>query len=153
MYKIIIYTKYLKNTLGIFVHNYLSIPDIDIEIHPGQFFYGTHHTVGKFKKNSKPVKELIFCDICVRYLLYNARYLSDVWYYPILNCETLTRALTQHFPISFQTILITGIFTTIIIGIYKPILFIISILLLIVLLIYNNSSLKMLKDYCIHYNE
>ncbi|QBB28681.1 Ac81-like protein [Homarus gammarus nudivirus] len=150
-FDIIIYSKYIANTFGIFVHNYLSIPHMDLEIHPGKFFYGTHHNLGKFHKNSCPVKKMKFCKDCLDKLLVKARYLDDIWYYPILNCETLTRALTQHFPISFQTVLITGIFTTFIIGIDKPFMFIITTILLIILLLYNNSNYKFLADHCKHY--
>ncbi|UBZ25666.1 Ac81-like protein [Carcinus maenas nudivirus] len=151
-YDVLIYTKYLKNTLGIFVHNYIAIPSMELEIHPGRFLYGTHHNYGKFKKRSCVVKKMKFCDICMERMLTQANDLSNIWYYPILNCETLTRGLTQHVPISVQTILITGIFTTFIIGIQNPKLFIITFLLIIIQLIYNNSSYKLLTDHCIHYD-
>ncbi|UVX94937.1 Ac81-like protein [Callinectes sapidus nudivirus] len=151
-YTVTIYTKYLKNTCGLFVHNYIAFPELGLEIHPGRFFYGTHHNFGKFNKRTVPVKNMKFCGICVKHLLDQSNDLVNIWYYPILNCETLTRGLTQHLPISIQTILITGIFTTFIIGIQKPQLFIISLLFLIILLIYNNSCYKMLTDHCIHYD-
>lgn len=149
-YDIAIYTKYVKNTFGILVHNYFAIPQLHLEIHPGRFYYGTHHDYGKFKKRSECVKVMKFCELCVDYLLEKSTDLDDIWWYPILNCETLTRGLTQHIPISFQTILITCIFTTFIIGIQKVHLLLVVILFIIMLLIYNNTHYKMLKNKCIH---
>lgn len=153
IYDIIIYSKYVKNTFGIFVHNYFAIPELKLEIHPGRFYFGTHHNIGKFIRNSKCVKCMKFCGICIKLLLKQSIDMDDIWWYPILNCETLTRGLTQHIPISIQTLLITGIFTTFIIGIDKPYLLIITTLLIIILLIYNNSCYKLLKDHCIHLND
>ena len=150
-FKVIVYTKYLKNTFGVFVHNYIAIPELELEIHPGRFFFGTHHDFGTFKKRSEPVKTMTFCKSCLKHLLQKAQNLDDTWYYPIVNCEALTRGLTQHVPISFQTILITGIFTTFILGIQHNILFIVSFLFLVLLLFYNNSCYKWLGDSCVHY--
>lgn len=149
-YTVNVYTKYIKNTCGLFVHNYLTIPAIELEIHPGRFYYGTHHTLGRFKRNSMCVKQMLFCSVCIRDLLQRSLDLVDIWWYPILNCETLTRGLTQHFPLSIQTLLITGIFTTFIMGFKYSCFFIITIILSLMLLLYNNTSYKFLKDCCVH---
>lgn len=150
-YHIIIYSKSIKNTLNLIIHNYIAIPELNLEIHPGRFYYGTHHDIGKFKNRSEIITEMYFCKDCLDYLLYRARSLFDIWYYPILNCETLTRGLTQHFPLSIQTVLITGIFTSFIIGISNPIFFALTFFFILILLIYNNTKIKHFKASCIHY--
>ncbi|UHB41815.1 Ac81-like protein [Macrobrachium rosenbergii nudivirus] len=148
---IIIYSKTIKNTCGIFTHMYLAIPEMDLEIHPGRFFYGTHHDFGKFKNRSTKVKELQFCDKCLKVLLDESIYLFDVWYYPILNCETLSRALTQHVPISIQTILCTVVFTTFVLAISMNLkILLITLFFLLLLLLYNNLPYKFLNNTCIH---
>nr|WOZ57658.1 ac81-like protein [Menippe mercenaria nudivirus] len=136
--------------MGFFVHNYLAIPAFDLEIHPGRFFYGTHHNYGAFKNRSYCVKSMQFCKKCVTVLLKQSENQDSTWWYPIMNCETLTRGLTQHLPLSIQTILITGIFTTFILGIEKATFFIVTIIFILMLLIYNNTSYKLLKDRCVH---
>ena len=130
---------------------YLGIPSKGLEIHPGRFFYGTHHTLGQFQNRSIPVKHIYFCDACLPLLLEEACFLDDTWYYPIMNCETLTRALTQSYPLSIQTILSTGIFTTLILGIaINSYILFLTIFFILLLLAYNNLPYKFLPSTCIH---
>ncbi|UOT91836.1 Ac81-like protein [Aratus pisonii nudivirus] len=149
-YVVNVYTKYINNNFGLFVHNYLSIPYLQLEIHPGRFRFGSHHSLGKFKKNSYCNKSMLFCKDCLNLLLIQSRDMENLWWFPIMNCETLTRGLTQHLPISYQTIIITGIFTTFIIGIQEPYFFILTFILIVMLVLYNNNNFKMLKDTCVH---
>ncbi|UVT30872.1 ac81-like protein [Penaeus vannamei nudivirus] len=149
-YDVLIYSKSIKNTLNLFIHNYLSIPALELEIHPGRFYYGTHHTMGAFIKRSVIIKKLQFCEDCINKLLKQSYDLFKVWYYPIVNCETLTRGLTQNIPISIQTILITGAFTSLVIGISYPSVFLLTFLFIILLLLYNNFRFQLFRSTCIH---
>lgn len=148
---IYIYSKSIKNTMNIFTHKFFSIPDINLEIHPGQFFYGTHHTIGKFSNRSTLVGEHLMCQNCLTELLDAASDLSDIWYYPVINCETLTQGLLYHNAISYQTILCTIIITSFVLGISNPIFFLFCLFCLFLLLMLNNIHLKYAKSKCVHY--
>ena len=137
--------------LGLLSHHYLIFPSIELEIHPGKYYYGTHHTLGTFAKNSIKTGQYNLCPKCFKKILKESECLQDAWfYYPLINCETLTNGLLNKIPISIQS-LIVSIFTTASIlslkSIYMWNIIIISILILIVL---NNFSLSYKVDYCIH---
>lgn len=151
-YPINLFTKSCKNTCNVITHFYISIPHIQLDIHPGQFTFGTHHTTGTFPKNTKLIKTMYFCPNCLEYLLKRSKNLIDTWYYPIINCESLTRGLTQNVPISIQTILLTVAFTSLVVGIFNPYFLLVSILFVLILVVFNNSSYpnKSFDSYCIH---
>lgn len=150
MTTVYIYSKSLSNTCRLLTHFYFTIPKLDLEIHPGQFFSGTHHKLGTFKKHSVIVGEKVMCETCVDELLRDSRNLTDAWYYPVINCESLTRGLLYKNPISIQTILLTIVITFFLIGIAMPIYFIASLFFTILLILFNNIHVSYSVATCGH---
>lgn len=148
-----VYSKSIKNTLSLFTHNYFAIPALNLEIHPGQYLYGTHHDRGRFSKRSILIGKLNLCGNCLERLMKTSANLFDVWYYPLINCETLTRGLLYHDAISYQTVFGIIIFTAFVIGINKPIMFIVGLFFLFILLVINNLKFIYREKECIHLKE
>lgn len=148
-----IYSKSLNNTLKTITHLYITIPSLDMEIHPGQFFNGTHHKLGTFSKNSICVGQKTLCKKCMDLLLLKSIDLVDAWYYPIINCETLTRGLLYDNAISVQTIFLTIIVTFFIIGLMKSIYLLVCLFFIILLILFNNTTVLYSVDACPHYIE
>lgn len=145
-----IYSKSFKNTLNIFLHNYFSIPKLSLDIHPGQFLFGTHHTKGSFPNRTNKIGEVILCEKCLKNLLEKSQNLINAWYYPIINCETLTRGLVYENPISYQTILVTLIFTSFILAISNISMIFVTIFFIIILIYLNNSRKMFGNSKCRH---
>ncbi|QLI62442.1 Ac81 [Dikerogammarus haemobaphes nudivirus] len=150
MTSVFIYSKAINKTLRVITHIYFTIPSLDLEIHPGQFFNGTHHKLGTFKRESVKIGEKKLCDICLQKLLQISLDLTSAWYYPIINCESLTRGLIYTNPISLQTIFLTIILTFFIIGILTPIYFFCSLFFTISLIVHNNINIFYSVDMCLH---
>lgn len=146
-----VYSKSLNNTLRAITHLYFTIPSMGLEIHPGQFFYGTHHTIGAFRKNSICIGEKTLCDKCMNKLLIQSGDLTDAWYYPIINCESMTRGLLYDNAISIQTIFLTIILTFFIIGLIESIYLYICLIFIILLILFNNVNILYSVDVCPHY--
>jgi len=142
----------VNKTFRIITHIYFTIPSLNLEIHPGQFFHGTHHTLGAFKRASVCVGEKKLCEKCLKDLLRNSINLTDAWYYPVINCETMTRGLIYTNPISIQTIFLTIIITFFIIGILTPIYLLGSLFFTIGLILFNNINVLYSVDTCEHYS-
>lgn len=148
-----VYSKSLNNTLKAITHLYFTIPSMGLEIHPGQFFYGTHHTIGMFRKNSVCIGEKTLCKKCMEILLKESNDLTEAWYYPIINCESMTRGLLYSNPISIQTIFLTIIVTFFIIGLIESIYLYICLIFIILLILFNNVNILYSVDVCPHYIE
>lgn len=99
--------KSVKNTLGLFNHYFVRIPSLYLEIHPGAYYGGTHHNLDTTKKYVI-TETIVCCNDCLDHILTESLNMTHLWYYPIINCETLTRGLCNKVPISIQTILFTG---------------------------------------------
>ncbi|UBZ25568.1 Ac81-like protein [Crangon crangon nudivirus] len=145
-----LYTKYLNKFINIFNHNYITVPSHDIEIHPGNFRYGTHHTLGSYAKKSHLISSISLCDPCINRLLEASYNLSRTWFFPIVNCETLSRGLVQQVPISYQTIMGTIIVSSFILSIHYPFMLIICIVFIIWLIYMNNITPQADSYECIH---
>lgn len=136
-YEINICTAHTAISLGLFQHYFIQIPQLQLEIHPGRYKYGTHHTLG-FKTNYTVKKTSILCEYCLTQLLTRSTTVSPTWwYYPIINCETLTVGLVDKQPLSIQLLLSLAILTTGIMSIWMTSIWIIAISFLILLLLYN----------------
>lgn len=108
MYSIEVCSKPIKNSMGFVRHHFVRIPHLQLEIHPGQYKYGTHHTIG-FTKRYDYLYIVQVCETCLLDLYTESMELFKIWYYPIINCETLTRGLTCSVPLSYQTAIYAGI--------------------------------------------
>uniref|UniRef100_A0AAU8GBR3 Ac81-like protein n=1 Tax=Faxonius propinquus nudivirus TaxID=3139431 RepID=A0AAU8GBR3_9VIRU len=149
-YKIEVYIKHTKNTLGVLSHYFFTIPKLKLEIHPGVFYNGTHHDLGRYHKRTHKIKTFEICQNCLDFLLENAIDLKSVWYYPIINCETLTRGLIDSFPLSYQTVLLTICFTSFILAIHYKLMFIICFFSIFLLIILNSFYITKTIKKCIH---
>lgn len=153
-YKVNVYKKTLRKALGLFSHYYITVPSLELEIHPGKYFYGTHHIMGKFKKNSTKCSEYFLCEDCITTLIQDANYLEHCWYYPIINCETLTRGLlSAPASISYQTLLVTGMLVSFAMAFKKKYMLLLTILFLIILIILNNFWFIYNKESCVHLHQ
>lgn len=141
MHTILWCCKTMFKYVGFVNHHFLIIPELNLEIHPGHYKSGTHHTRGFTKKYI--VIEVINCnDEMYNYILSNSNDLTPLWYYPFINCETLTRGLLCKFPISIQFTSIICIIACIIFSFFNFWWIIFAGLLTVVFLCWNNCFLS-----------
>lgn len=87
----------------IFLHYFLRIPQLNLEVHPGRYNFGTHHTLGK-TTHYGVLRTYYKCGNCLVKLLQDAQHIQTFPLWPLVNCETLSRLLCEDMAISFQTI-------------------------------------------------
>lgn len=85
--------KPIKSVFGIYNHYFLLIEEIDMEIHPGHYKYGVYMRAGSTKGYSVE-SNVMLCPLCLNGLINLVRTLEEVWFYPYINCETLSKGLT-----------------------------------------------------------
>lgn len=149
----VVYVCYGKidRSFGLFNHYFIRIPHMNLEIHPGRYEYGTHHTLGYYSKPSSILRVLTICDACVDILIQRSYRVHRWWgYFPLINCETLTKGLTFAPPISTQAVLGVGILLTAMLSIFSPALLIIAVVLFMLLLVYNNTEPSAQHTTCQH---
>jgi hypothetical protein len=134
----IVYVKHraIKPSFGVFDHWFFDIPDKDLEIHPGNYKFGTHLKHGT-TKNAHIYMELALCEECLNRLLRHTLSLYEVFYYPFINCETLTACHARLFPVSMQVLLGTGIIISAVGMIFNFNYLYLVLLLVIVYLVYT----------------
>lgn len=149
-YAVIVCSKSIRNTLGLVRHFFLQIPHLDLEIHCGDYKYGTHHNLG-FTKHYEQLWSVDLCRKCMDRVYDESIQLFNFWYYPIVNCETLARGLITGIPVSFQTLIIAGFFISAlsIFNSYKWIS--IVVIFFIILLLVNNLYKGTYNQECKHF--
>ena len=153
-------SKTISSSFGILSHHYLTIPSMDLEIHPGKYYQGTHHTLGTFNKNSTKTGQYELCQNCFKNFMDEATSLQDAWYYPVINCETLTKGLLQNngmfskncIIISIQALISIGFIMACLLSLISNFMFIIALLSILLLIVLNNFCLSYKIEYCIHLN-
>ena len=139
---------------GIFSHHYLTIPSMELEIHPGKYYQGTHHNLGTFAKNNIKTGQYELCQTCFMQLLDEATTMLDVWYYyPLINCETLTKGLLNNITISTQSLIVTTFITASFLSLISIYMFIIAFLSILLLIVLNNFCFSYKVEYCLHLKE
>jgi len=128
--------KPLKLSLGLIDHWFVDIPQLNMEIHMGNYSKGTHLTSGT-TKNAHTFMDIKLCSDCTDRLVKNTIELTDIFYYPIINCETLIASNFCIIRASTQTIFYTAIVVTLIASIFKPSLIILALVILLIFVIYS----------------
>ncbi|AAN04328.1 Orf33 [Heliothis zea nudivirus] len=98
--------KRLKNSSFIIAHYFIRIPSLDLEIHPGMYQKGNFLNLNS-TKHYRVLTVTYACSECLNELLIKSENVLHAWYYPLINCETLTKGLCIGAPWSIQTILST----------------------------------------------
>ena len=152
-----IWSRQIRRSGYMFRHFWIELPEIGLEIHPGNYFLGSFHNIGTTKYGTL-FAETLLCGNCALDLIENIHYTSDVWYFPLINCESITRGLCGDTPVSWQVLITTLAITCIVLSlIWFPIL-IIGLILFTILVITNEilprAVLTTKYRSCIHlYNE
>lgn len=148
----IVYLKHrpVKNAFGLVDHWYYDVPKMDLEVHMGAYLQGTHLKSGTTKE-SHTYSEIKMCRECVDKLLKDTVELTQVFYYPIINCETLASIKFCEFGVSVQALFITAITISFFISLVN-IKFVIFMLIFIILyLIYSKYTYsKTYNQECVH---
>ena len=147
--KIYVCYRPIRPALGVFNHHFFKIPDLDLEIHPGRYYMGTHHKVG-YVRHATVYGQLILCPDCVRAVLFESKQMEDAWYFPLINCEALTKGSLGYPPISYQTIFIFTAIVCAIASIFSFSLLFVGLFFLVLTIIVNNWSSPMYTNRCQH---
>ena len=139
----------IRPALGVFNHHFFKIPDLDLEVHPGRYNMGTHHNIG-YVKHATIYGELILCPDCVRTVLFESKQMEDAWYFPLINCEALTKGSLGYPPISYQTIFIFTAIVCAIASLFSFSLLFVGLFFLMLTIIINNWSSPMYTNRCQH---
>lgn len=136
---------------GWFEHYFLRIKQIDLEIHPGVYQHGTHKKYGDTLKFTV-LKIVNLCKKCIVDMLTESLHVQLVWYYPLVNCESLTLGLAYNAPISVQMISHFGLFISLALTGYslKMLFVAVIFLLLSVYSIGGSYDEKVAYHKCIH---
>lgn len=144
-YDVLLKHRPLKNTLGIIDHWFVEVVDFNLEIHMGNYSKGTH-LPSNSTNHAHTFLKIKMCKDCVDHLLRHTVELDSVFYYPIINCETLASKNCCVIGISVQTVFITSIIIFACLSIFKFYLFYVALVLLIVFIIYSKYI------YCITFH-
>lgn len=95
--------KRLRNSSFVVAHYFIRIPSLDLEIHPGMYEKGNFLNLNS-TKHYKVLTGTCVCNDCLNRLLETSKSLLHAWYYPLINCETLTKGLCLGRAMSVQSI-------------------------------------------------
>lgn len=146
---IFVCNKRIKAALGVYNHYFIVVPSLALEIHPGKYFMGTHHTLG-FTRSFRVHCTLRLCDACSAVLLEDARDMGHLWYYPYINCETLTRGLLGETAISYQTVGTIAAVLCVASSFFNFFLLFVGLVLIVALITTNNCYFRPRKECCEH---
>ncbi len=152
IYTINVCAKDVKVSFGFIRHYFIQIPHMELEIHPGQYKYGTHHVLG-FTRRYDELWTMEICESCLDQLVNESMRLFQLWYYPVINCETLTRGLVSGVPVSFQTLIYCSLLFSSIAILWNFNFAFVSICLIILLFLFNNYFRIQDGQQCLHINE
>lgn len=149
-YEIEVCYKAISSSFCFFNHFFMRIPKLELEIHPGKYVMGTHHCLN-FTKNYSIAEIKTICSKCLDELMNNADDLTPLWYYPYINCETLTRGLVGGIPVSFQSVSIAILLVIFVKSLLKAhYLLFVSLFILIFFILQNNFYLPIRYTSCKH---
>jgi hypothetical protein len=139
-------------TANILCHHFIRIPSLNLEIHPIVFRFGTHHTLGT-QGGAHVVHVRRMCESCVDQLIEQSFHLPTLTtYYPLIHCEHGAKFMMGD-PgfMSIQTMLVTFIIVTTISSVFNPRNIAFALMLLVVLIMYNNlGPFNVKKTSCKH---
>lgn len=135
-------------------HYFIRVDEPYVEIHPGTVKGGGYRNA-KVHKDEVIVYKKELCADCYQKLLDESYWSFSVWYFPLVNCEIISRSLIGWTPISPQNYIIAaGILITLIGVVGHLILALISFILTTILLIYwYGRSLPTQIAKCQHLEE
>lgn len=148
----VIYLKHraIKHSFGLFDHWFIDVPDKNLEIHPGNYEFGTHLTSGT-TKNAHIYCTKTVCMKCLDHILKDTVDLKYLFYYPFINCETLASHHFTNMAISTQLILLSVVVISFTLGLFNVIFFYIMVLFIIIYLLYSKYLYSTSKNYtCLH---
>lgn len=134
-------------------HYFLIVPILKLEIHPGRYYMGSYHTLG-FTKKYNVYKKSRVCEFCFKNLISLSLKLESVWFYPFINCETLTRGLlTNDIAISYQMLYVTTLFLSVVASWFKFSVLLLTLVLAVIIITVNyyHSSPTTVEE-CVHLN-
>lgn len=142
----------LKNSLGLVKHYFLRIPDLELEIHPGRYPMGTHHTLGFYRHTYDVIETHRVCQFCLQRTIDESTDSHSVWLYPLVNCEALTRGLVGQLPISYQILVLPIIVLLVVLSLWFFHYLLVAIILLIVYIVAHKieSHISPKLSYCSH---
>jgi hypothetical protein len=119
------WSRLIRRSGYVFRHYWLVLPDsLQVEIHPGNYHLGSIHNMNT-TKHGELSSETILCAQCTEELLNSISQMPDLWYFPLINCESLSRGLIGGSPVSTQVIVTTFAIVCLLFSmVYFPLLFI-----------------------------
>lgn len=138
-YLVLLKHRPVKNAFGLFDHWFYDIPGMDLEVHMGAYAQGTHLKSG-VTKNSHVYSEVKMCRECVDKLLKNTVDLTNVFYYPIINCETLASINFCSIGVSAQALFIVSMVITFFISFINVLFVYFTLILLVLYFIYSKFT-------------
>lgn len=144
-------SKGISNSFNLIHHYFVRIPELNIEIHPGSYTKGIILPLNDTKKYS--IKSKVYqCKNCVNLMLSYMHLTGHTWYYPMINCETLTNGICNMSPLSFQFMTAITSFSILLCPTinFKLRTFLVFIIALIHYIYQNNSWLNISERYCEH---
>lgn len=146
--------KRLQNSAFLISHFFIRIPELNMEIHPGIYQKGTFLDINS-TKYYQVIAEVYKCPKCIDELLLLSKRSTYAWYYPFINCETLTKGMCLGTAWSNQTITVlaltmTSTFMFVKFEVYTA--FLLTLCLVIFVLIYSHFDETTPRYYCGHEN-
>lgn len=135
--KIEVCGKPIAKTFGLIKHYFIRLEHPELEIHPGQYKKGTHHNL-EFTKGFEIYIKKIMCRECLQKLLKESNDMKMYWYYPFINCETLTKGLTGQFAISNQIVLLVLLILFLIVSFCCNYIYLLGVMVVLLVILYNN---------------
>lgn len=133
----------LKKSNNVYQHYFLRIPSMDLELHPGRYKGGCYHRLGH-TVDYRISGLFATCDECKKKLVRASYHLENAWFYPYINCETLSLWLSGKFPVSSQVIVSTLVVATFVCSIvtFHIRMSLIIFVVLIILLYFCKMNMK-----------
>lgn len=138
-----------------FIHHYfIRIPELNIEIHPGLYVKGVILELNATKQFMIKSKSYI-CKNCLNFLLSYIHLTKHTWFYPLINCETLTNGICHFFPFSFQLTCGIAAMTIMCLNLSNIFKFILIAIIVLFLFMYQNGYFDWFDKctFCNHIND
>lgn len=126
-------------------HYFFTLPSQNLSLHLGMYNKGNIMS-GTDYSDKIIIDTKIICSDCVELLIYFSDKLDHLWYYPLINCETLTFGFFYNMPISFQICCALLSFGFAISGCLYNVLFTILAIVFCICSIYCNLLFLVLKS-------
>lgn len=145
-------SKGLRDSLYLVHHYFMRVPELNIEIHPGLYVKGVILDLNTTKKYTIKSKSYI-CKSCVNFLLSYIHLTKHTWFYPVINCETLTNGICHFFPVSFQLSCAMAAGTILCLNLSNVFKIILVLTIGVLLFVYQNDCFRRrqcARTFCIH---